>query len=200
MKENWLFIKTPSHYGDPEIITFNDDIINHFHIEKSDGITLIKIATKNRNEKLTEVEHKFINPNRIRFFRNGKIHKVLSDTKYITEDCIVENDYEKLSPTETKLTENEIQNLKFELNWNDEKMNIRFNEDLDSPIIQEINRRLNKKGSRIVLEKLNETLFLSFYTDIYSDNLIPIKYVDKEKMILYGFPKEPFEVHCKAIE
>ena len=200
MRENWLFIKTPDHYGNPEIIEFNDNIINHFNVEKSDGISLMKIATENRKEKLNEVEHKFINPNRIRFFRNGKIHKVLSETESITEDCIFENDYEKLNATETELTEMEIQNFKFEFNWNGEKMNVRFNEDLDSPVIQELNKRLNREGSRIVLEKLNDTLFLSCYTDIYHDKLIPIKYVDKKKIILYGFPKEPYEVDCKVLK
>ena len=79
-------------------------------------------------------------------------------------------------------------------------MNLRFNEVLDSPVIQEINKRLNKEGSRIVLEKLNETLFLSLYTDNSLDKLIPIKYVDKQKMILYGFPREPYEINCPIIK
>ena len=200
MKENWLFIKTPDHYGKPEIIQFDKNVIDYFNVEKNDGISLITIINENRNEKLSETEYKFINQNRIRFFRNGKIYKVLSDEKSITEDCIFENDYEKLNATETELTESEIQNLKFVFNWNGEKMNLRFNEVLDSPVIQEINKRLNKEGSRIVLEKLNETLFVSLYTDNYLDKLIPIKYVDRQKIILYGFPKEPYEINCPIIE
>lgn len=198
MKENWLFIKTADHYGNSEIIQIDGDIIDYFVVEKIDEICLIKNG--NRNEKLSEKEHKFINQNRIRFFRNGKIYKVLSDEKSITEDCIFENDYEKLNATETELTESEIQNLKFVFNWNGEKKNLRFNEVLDSPVIQEINKRLNKEGSRIVLEKLNETLFVSLYIDNSLDKLIPIKYVDRQKMILYGFPKEPYEINCPIIE
>ncbi|WP_409416467.1 hypothetical protein [Flavobacterium sp. PS2] len=196
MKEYWLFIKTPDHYGNSEIIQIDEDIIDFFVVEKINDICLIK----NRNEKLSETEHKFINQNRIRFFRKGKIHKILSDEESITEDCIFENDYEKLNATETELTETEIQNLKFEFNWNGEKMNLRFNEILDSPVIQEIDKRLNKEGSKIVLEKLNKTLFLSLYTDNYLDKLIPIKYVDKQKMILYGFPKEPYQINCPIVE
>ncbi|WP_426063619.1 hypothetical protein [Flavobacterium sp. DSP2-3-1] len=198
MKENWLFIKTPDHYGNPEIIQIDKDIIDYFDVEKSDEICLMK--NENRNEKLSETEHKFINQNRIRFFRNGKIYKVLSDEKSITENCIFENDYEKLNATETELTETEIQNLNFEFNWNGEKMNVKFNEVLNSPVVQEINKRLNKEGSRIVLGKLNKTLFVSLYTDNYLDKLIPIKYVDKQKMILYGFPKEPYEINCTILE
>lgn len=200
MKENWLFIKTPDHYGKPEIIQFDKNVIDYFNVEKNDGISLITTVNENRNEKLSETEYKFINRNRIRFFRNGKNCKVLSDEKSITEDCIFENDYEKLNATETELTESEIQNLKFQFNWNGERMNLRFNEVLDSPIIQGINEHLNKGGSRIVLEKLNETLFFSFYTENYLDKLIPIKYVDRQKIILYGFPKEPYEINCPIIE
>lgn len=80
------------------------------------------------------------------------------------------------------------------------KKNLQFNEIIDSPDIQEINRRLNKEGSIIVLEKLNETLFVSLYIDNYLDKMIPIKYVDRQKMILYGFPKEPYEINCSIIE
>jgi hypothetical protein len=200
MKENWLFIKTADHYIENDIIEFDENTITHFSVEKSTDISILKIVNERWNEKLTEIEYKYINPNRVRFFRKGKIHKVLSETESVTEDCIFENDYEKLNATETELTESEIQNLKFEFNWNREKMNLRFNEVLDSPDIQEINKRLNKQGSRIVLEKLNETLFLSLYTDNYLDKLIPIKYVDRQKMILYGFPKEPYEINCPIIE
>ncbi|MDQ6531144.1 hypothetical protein [Flavobacterium sp. LHD-85] len=198
MKENWLFIKTPDDYGYPEIIQIDKDIIDYFIVEKIDETCLLK--SENRNEKLSETEYKFINQNRIRFFRKGKIHKVLSDEKSITEDCIFEDDYEKLNVTETELTETEIQNLKFEFNWNGEKKNLKFNEVLDPPTIQEINKRLNRQGSRILLEKLNETLFVALYTDNYLEKLIPIKYVDRQKIILHGFPKEPYEINCSIIE
>lgn len=198
MKENWLFIKTPDDYGHSEIIQIDKDIIDYFVVEKIDETCLLK--SENRNEKLNETEYKFINQNRIRFFRKGKIYKVLSDEKSLTEDCIFENDYEKLNITETELTESDIQNLKFEFNWNGEKKNLKFNEVLDSPAIQEINKRLNRQGTRILLEKLNETLFIALYTDNYLEKLIPIKYVDRQKIILYGFPKEPYEINCSIIE
>jgi hypothetical protein len=200
MKENWLYIKTPDDYGKPEIIQFNENVIHYFNVDKNDEVSFLKMVSQNRNEKFSDTKYKFVNQNRIRFFRKGKIYKVLSDEESTTEDCIFENDYEKLSATETELTENEIQNLKFVFNWNGEKMTIRFNEILDPPIIQEINKRLNKEGSKIVLGKLNETLFLSFFTDNYFNNLIPIKYIDTQNMILYGFPKEPYEINCPVIK
>lgn len=59
MKENWFFIKTPDHYGNPEITQIEEDCIDYFVVEKMDKIGLIK----NRNKKLSETEHKFINQN-----------------------------------------------------------------------------------------------------------------------------------------
>jgi hypothetical protein len=200
MKENWLFIKTPDHYGIPEIIQFDNNEINYFIIEKDNKNSSLKIKGENRSKNLIELEHQFINQNRVRFFEKGKISHFLSDGESITEDSIFENDYQKLNPTETKLTEIEIQSLKFELNWNGEKNIIRFNEDLDPPYIQEINRRMNREGRKILLERLNDTLFISLYENANLDKLIPIKYVDNQKIILYGFPKEPYEIDCQITQ
>ena len=200
LKGIWWYIKTPDNYGKTHLIEFCENKIKHFDIENIEGISLRKSANENWNEKLSEAELKIINPNRIMIIRNGKKHSVLSDQKSTTEDWKFEAYYEKLNVTETELTESEIQNLKFEFKWNGERMNIRFNEFLDSPIIKEINLRLKKEGSKMVLEKLKGTLFLSFYNDKYSDKMIPIKYVDQKNMILYGFPTEPYEIKCEITE
>ena len=197
MKENWLYIKSPDCYGAPSVIQFNNNEINYFIIEKDNEDSLLKIKGENRSENLTETKHQLINPNRLRFFEKGKIYHSLSNEESITEDCIFENDYQKLHPTETRLTENEIESLKFEFNWNGEKINVRFNEDLDPPYIQEINKRMNREGRKILIEKLNDTLFVSFYENANLDNLLPIKYVDSQKIILYGFHKEPCEIDCQ---
>jgi len=204
MKEDfngtWLYIKSSDYYGKNNIIEFSANDIKHFNIDGSEDFSLIKNVNANWTEKLSESEYEFINFNRIRFFKNGKRYRVLSNEESINEDWKFENDYEKLNPTKTNLTESAIQKLKFEFNWNREKMNIKFNEILDSPTIQEINKRLKKEGTKIVLKKLNETLFLSLYDDNILDKLIPIKYyIDQNFIILYGFPKEPYEIECKII-
>lgn len=198
MAENWLFIKTPDDYGRPEIIQFDDNKINYFTVKKNGESSSFEIIREDINRKF--IEYKFVSPDRVRFFEKGKIHTVLSDEESTTEDFIFENDYEKLQPTITDLTEDEIQQLKFVIDWNGKKMNIRFNEILDPPYIREINERLNKKGDIILLEKLDETLFLSLYSDDHITNLIPIKYVDKEKIVLYSFYKEPYEIDCRIIK
>lgn len=194
----WLFIKTADHYGDPDIIEFYNNNINHFVLEKNDSNSVNKIASS-WIENLSDANIQFKNPSRMIILRKGKVYKVLSDEESINEDCIFEDEYERLIATETKLSQSEIQNLKFEFIWNNEKMTIIFNEILDKPYMQEINKKLNKQGRRIVLENLNEILFLSIYDDIYIQNLLPIKYVDNQKMILYGFPEAPYEINCNVV-
>ena len=103
-------------------------------------------------------------------------------------------------PTQTDLLEEEIQLLKFDFSWNRFKKIIEFNKILDSPEMQELHKITNRIGSKILLEKFAETLFVSFYNDEHVSLQLPIKYVDSEIMILYGFPNEPYEVTCSVIK
>ena len=197
----WLFVKTGSHYGKTDLIEFDNDNILHFSLEKSDDLFLHKERNQLWNEQLDEKDFKFLNLNRIRLFRKGIKRTVNNfDESSTSTECIFELDYVRLFPTQTDLSEEEIQLLKFDFSWNNNKKIIVFNEILDSQVIQELNKNMNREGSRILLERFNETLFLSFYDDIYVDIQIPIKYVDSEIMILYGFPNEPYEVTCTVIK
>ena len=197
----WFFVKTGGHYGKTDLIEFDNDEILHFTLEKSDDSFLHKERNQLWNEILNVEELKFLTPNRIRLFRKGIKRTVSNFNEASTStECVFELDYERLFPTQTDLSEEEIQLLKFDFSWNNNKKIIVFNEILDSLVIQELNKDMNRIGSRILLERFNETLFLSFYDDIYVDIQIPIKYVDSEIMILYGFPNEPYEVTCTVIK
>ena len=201
LEGTWFFVRTGGYYGKTDLIEFDNDNIFHFTLEKSDDSFLHKERNQLWNEKLNEKDFKFLNPNRIRLFRKGFKRTVSNFNEASTStECIFELDYERLFPTQTDLSEEEIQLLKFDFSWNNNKKIIVFNEILDSPVIQELNKNMNREGSRILLEKFNETLFLSFYDDVYLDIQIPIKYVDSEIMILYGFPNEPYEVTCTVIK
>ena len=103
-------IKTGDDYSEPELIEFNEKKVLHFGVRnKSNNGTLTK--TKIWNENLSDVKIELVNANRIRFFREGKLHKVLSETESITEDTIFEVDYERIKLTKTDLTEKEIEKL-----------------------------------------------------------------------------------------
>jgi len=84
---------------------------------------------------------------------------VLSETKSKTENTEFATDYEKIEPTKTQLDSKKIETLKFKGRWNIEKIQLKFNKVLDSPVIQEMNKRMKRNGRKLILENLQETFF-----------------------------------------
>ena len=52
---------------------------------------------------------------------------------------------------------------------------------------------------KILLEKLDQTLFVSFFNNNQRGLVMPIKEIDEDKIVLYGLPKEPFEIIAERI-
>ncbi|NDV45092.1 hypothetical protein [Flagellimonas sediminis] len=123
----------------------------------------------------------------------GKKHSVINENESRTEDTEFAMDYELLTPTLTELTEEEIQKLHFFIEWNNETLDFKFNQSLDSITIQELNKKMGWEGRKLVLEKMDNTYFGTLYENGYRSMLLPIKEIDKEKVILSGFPKEPYQ-------
>lgn len=189
----WLKIKTGDDYCQPEFIEFNNDQIIHFEVELKSGNELSKVQTE-WSEKFSELKYEFVNDNRIRIFRMGKTHTVLSETESITEDTELSTDYERIEPTKTELESRKIETLEFIAQWNKEKIPLTFNKILDSQIIQELNKRMKKNGQKLVLENLQGTYFASIYDNGKRKTLIGIKEIDNNKAILFGFPEKPYEI------
>ncbi len=192
----WLMIKTGDDYCSPEFIEFKNDRIIHFNIKKKGGSKIIKKASE-WIEKLSEIKYEFINDNRIRIYRMGKTHTVISETESETKDTEFETDYERIIPTKTELTVKKIQELAFKTEWNNEKICLVFNTELDSKSIKEVNKRLNRQGQKLVLENLQGTYFASIYENNIRRTLIGIKEINEDKAVLFGFPKKPYEVIAK---
>ena len=189
----WLMIKDGASYGKPMFIEFENDQISHYEIsEKSENATLEKNLIY--GEKFSETKNEFVNENRIRLYRMGKTHTVISETESKTEDTEFATDYERIEPTKTDLTEKEIEQSEFNAEWNNEKIKFVFNKDLDSPTIQEINKRMKRQGRKLILENLNGTYFGAIYDNGIRETLIPIREISDEKITLYGFPKKPYEI------
>jgi hypothetical protein len=55
------------------------------------------------------------------------------------------------------------------------------------------------EGMKILLEKLDQTLFVSFFNNNQRGLVMPIKEIDEDKIVLYGLPKEPFEIIAERI-
>ncbi|RXG18403.1 hypothetical protein DSM03_1011086 [Leeuwenhoekiella aestuarii] len=192
----WLKIKTGADYCRPEFIEFSKDQIIHFKLELKSGNELLKVRTK-WSEKLSEYKYEFVNDNRIRILRMGKTHTVLSETESKTEDTEFATDYERIEPTKTELESEKIETLEFKAEWSNEKIPLKFNEILDSPVIQEINKRMKRSGRKLILENFQGTYFASIFDNDERDKLIGIKEIDEEKAILFGFPEKPYEIKAE---
>ena len=186
-------IKDADTYCYPEFLEFKDDQIIYFQLaEKSQNGVLIK--EQNLTEKLSETKYEFVTENRIRIYRMGKTLTVISDTESISEETEFATDYERIKPTITNLTREEINRLELKAEWNTEKIPIVFNKNLDSPTIQKVNKRLKREGQKLILENLQGTYFASIYGNGERRTLIGIKEIDAERAVLFGFPEKPYEV------
>lgn len=186
-------IKDGDTYCDPEFMMFKDEQLCHYTLEeKAENGCLRKTLQLTR--PFSQTKHKFVNDNRIRFYEQGKTLMVKGENESETVDTVFKTDYEKIVPTETELSADEIRHLKFNAEWNDEKIRIIFNVELYNPIMQQINKELNREGQKLMLEHLEGTYFIAIYYNGNRETLVPIRKIDKNKIELYGFPEEPYEV------
>ncbi|MDF4220767.1 hypothetical protein PXC01_04145 [Maribacter sp. M208] len=192
----WLKIKTGDDYCRPEFIEFTNNQIIHFELELKHGYELSKIRTE-WSEKLSESKYEFVNKNRIRIFRTGKTLTVLSETESKTEDTEFATDYERIELTKTELEFKKIETLEFKAQWNNEKIPLTFNKLLDSPVIQELNKKMKRNGRKLILENLQGTYFASIFENDERETLIGIKEIDEKKAILFGFPEKPYEIKAE---
>lgn len=186
-------IKDADTYWHPEFIEFKNDQIIYYKLSKKAENGLLE-KKENHAEKLSQTKHEFVSDNRIRIYRIGEKQFVIGETESITEDTEFATDYERIEPTKTKLTRKEIQQIDLKTEWNEEIIPIVFNKNLDSPAIQEVNKRLKKEGQKMQLESLQGTYFASIYDNGERRTLIGIKEMDKEKAVLFGFPEKPYEI------
>lgn len=188
----WVHVKGKDFYGKNTCLVFKGNRGIYFDIEtEKDGI--LHLIETNMEEDLSTGNFEFVNDERLKIFKKGVQSAVYSD-KIVSQDIDVEYVFIRLAPTKTSLTKTAILSLEFAMKWNKEQLKVVFGKVLDSEIIQEMNARLGRQGRKIVLEQFSDTLFLSIFDDKEREKLIPIKEIDNEKIILTGFPSEPFEV------
>lgn|SRR5690606_26142615 len=193
---NWLNVSEGRPLGYPDLIRFNNGTIMHSLLKDNSNNLEIPIIYKEEcNETIISFEKiQTITPNRIRIFRKGIRYSVIDGEESKRENVVFENDYVRLLPTKANISESRIQLCKYEVKWNNENIIFEFNKILDKPYIQEINKKLHRKGRIMLLEKLDETLVVSMFSNNQRGLILPIKEVNEEKIILYGFPEEPYEV------
>ena len=195
----WLEIKSPALYSPPAFCNFKEDKIYSYKLSEyaQNGIyTLIK-----QNYLLQPpLETEWIHNNRIRLTTLGKKSSITADGTTIITDKLFKNDYQRLLPTITSLKDEEIQYLKFLINYYNTEIEIIFNTFLkETPAVEYVNNRLGKKGREIKLQRVDRTLFLSFYEDQVLEKVIPIEKIDRNIISVYGLPSEPYAVNGYAI-
>ena len=188
----WFMTKEGDTYIIPEnlILEINSDSLNYFSFDQIQSSIPIKIENNNIiiNKKQTD-NVEFINEDRIKITSQGKVND---------KDSLIAIEYVRLIETKTKLSPKEIQNLSFKFNWNDEKFKVIFNKELGSSQIVKIMEK--DELTKIRLEKIDSTYFISIYESGKRATIVPIKEVSNDRMILYGMPRKPYEIVGEKIE
>lgn len=188
----WLMTKEGDTYIIPEnlIIEINSDSLTYFSFEKIQSSIPIKLeGNKIRiNQKQTDLVE-FINNNRIKIKSQGRVND---------KDSLISTEYVRLIKTKTRLSQSEIESLSFKFNWNDEEFKVVFNKELGNPQMMKIMGK--DELTKIRLEKIDSTFFVSIFESGERETVIPIKEVSRDKMVLYGTPRKPYEIIGEKIE
>lgn len=186
----WMMTKEGDTYIIPEnlILKINSDSLKYFSFDQFQSSIPIKIENNKLivNQTQTDIVE-FINEERIKIKSQEKDKNSLNETEYV-----------RLKKTKTTLSPEEIQNLSFKFNWNDEKFKVIFNKELGSPQVLKIMEK--DELSKIRLEKIDSTYFISILQSGKRKTIFPIKEVSNDRMILYGTPRKPYEIVGKKIE
>mgnify|MGYP005830213497 CR=1 FL=1 len=186
----WMMTKEGDTYIIPEnlILEINSDSLKYFSFDQFQSSIPIKIENNKLivNQTHTDIVE-FINEDRIKIKSQEKDKNSLNETAYV-----------RLKKTKTTLSPEEIQKLSFKFNWNDEKFKVIFNKELESPQVMKIMEK--DELSKIRLEKIDSTYFISILQSGKRKTIFPIKEVSNDRMILYGAPRKPYEIVGKKIE
>lgn len=186
----WMMTKEGDTYILPEnlILEINSDSLKYFSFDQFQSSIPIKIENNKLivNQTQTDIVE-FINEDRIKIKSQEKDKNSLNETEYV-----------RLKKTKTTLSPEEIQNLSFKFNWNDENFKVIFNKELESPQVMRIMEK--DELSKIRLEKIDSTYFISILQSGKRKTIFPIKEVSNDRMILYGTPRKPYEIVGKKIE
>ncbi|MDX1720655.1 MAG: hypothetical protein R3353_10860 [Salegentibacter mishustinae] len=186
----WMMTKEGDTYIIPEnlILEINSDSLKYFSFDQFQSSIPIRIKNNKLivNQTHTDIVE-FINEDRI---------KIKSQEK--DKNSLIETEYVRIKKTKTTLSPEEIQKLSFKFNWNDEKFKVIFNKELGSPQVLKIMEK--DELSKIRLEKIDSTYFISILQSGKRKTIFPIKEVSNDRMILYGTPRKPYEIVGKKIE
>ena len=129
--------------------------------------------------------------------KNGTL-RLFVDGTLNEKKVIIELDFVPLLPTKTVFSQAEIEKLRFEFQSNEGKPTSKliFNKELMDA--QRLAASPYKEGRKIILEKLDDTYFLTFYSLGNKGPTLPISEVSKEELKFYCVPTPTGEVVAKG--
>ncbi|MEP3209732.1 MAG: hypothetical protein ABJN95_11105 [Maribacter sp.] len=124
---------------------------------------------------------------------NENFLKLLVDGTFNDDKVIMEMDFVRLLPTQTDLSQEEIESLNFEFQEEGKsKTKIAFNQELwDKNTLKELDW---KEGSKMTIEKLDRTYFISIFNRGRKGVTLPISEVNERILKFYCVPNESGEV------
>lgn len=169
-----------------QLLDIKNDSINFYtDFSLNRKATTLKISDENLLNYNNEIDSKYkiIDSNHIKWFANGKSND---------KDVVFECDFYRLQPTLTTLKKEEIEKLTFEFTKNGRTSKFEFNKELwDSERLKFLKL---KEGEKYLIEKIDDTFFVSMYYNGKRSASIPIKEVTTKFLKLYAYPNEPMEV------
>ncbi|MCP9198847.1 hypothetical protein MKO06_02945 [Gramella sp. GC03-9] len=192
LEGKWLMTKEGDTYTIPEnlLMEIKTDSLKYYNFDElytSFPVNIEKNRILMADNKVDLVE--FVNEDRIR---------IRSEAETNGRDSLVVTEFVRLKETQTNLSPEEIQKLSFNFNWNDEKFRLIFNKELGNPRVMEIMGK--KELTKIRLEKIDATYFVSIYRSGKRSSVFPIEKVTQDEMVLYGTPKKPYKMPGKKVE
>ena len=130
---------------------------------------------------------------------NDNFLRLLVDGNFNDDKVIMEMDFVRLLPTQTVLSQKEIESLSFEFQEEGKsKTKIAFNKELwDKKKLKELEW---KEGSKWIIEKLETTYFITIFIRGRKGVTLPISEVNKNVLKFYCVPNETGEVVATRTE
>ncbi|MDN6310301.1 MAG: lipocalin family protein, partial [Psychroflexus sp.] len=173
LKGKWILSKKNSRQV--VVIEFTKDSLINYTFDKHQ----VTIGYEVSDDRITvdpgsiplDGKYEFVNDNRLRLTPDRGKSSI---------------DFVKLKPTKTKLNASEVKNISYKVVYQGRMIDVQFDK---------LNADINQK---IRLDQIDSTYFLSFFRNGKRLGAMPIDQINAEKIVIYGFPEEPYMVSGKS--
>lgn len=169
------------------IMEFRNDSVAYYNFKSLIAVNPVKYSNNGKFRRSGSLhKFEFISKDRVIFFVKGRKSNARKTFR---------QEFVRVRPTHTTLTKGMVENMNFRFNWNGEVFTIYFKSKNNNVL----KPGTNKGYIQANIEVINNTWFVVFYKSGNIDIALPIQTVNKERMILYGANRKPYELLGEAI-